>query len=96
VVDFFIHDAIGAQILIQVSESCYRDHQAKYDPEDEDIRVYGASALNPSAEARLQYIYLTLNTSLMATNQKKSKYYRADVFLVAGYDMKRLFGDLLD
>ncbi len=40
VVDFFIHDANGAQILIQVSESCYRDHKAKYDPEDEDIRVY--------------------------------------------------------
>jgi hypothetical protein len=84
VADFFIRDANGAQILIQVSESCYRDHKAKYDPEDEDIRVYGKSALNPSAEARLQYIYLTPNTSLMAKNQKKSKCYRADVFLVAG------------
>ena len=96
VVDFFIHDANGAQILIQVSESCYRDHKAKYDPEDQDVRVYAASALNPSPETKLQYIYLTPNTSLMATNQKRSKYYRADIFLVAGDDMKRLFGDLFD
>jgi hypothetical protein len=56
---FFIHDANGAQILIQASKSCYRDHKAEYDPEVEDIRMYVASALNPSPEARLQYIYNT-------------------------------------
>jgi hypothetical protein len=79
VVDFFLHDASGAQILIQVSASCFREQKAKYDPKDEDIRVYGASALKPRAEARLENIYLTPNTSLMGKNPK---YYRADVFLV--------------
>jgi len=96
VVDFFIHDADGAQLLIQASESCYRDHYAKYNPEDHNIQVYSASALNPNPNARLQYMYLTPSTSLMATNQKRSKYYRADVFLVAGDGMKKLFGDLFD
>jgi Mitochondrial ribosomal death-associated protein 3 len=96
VVDFFIHDANGAQILIQCSESCYRDHKAKYDPDDHDVQVYVASTLNPIADAELKYIYLTPNTSLMAANQKRSKHYRKDVFLVAGDDMKRLFRDLFD
>jgi hypothetical protein len=96
VVDFFIHDANGAQILIQFSYSCYCNHRAKYDPENHDVGVYVASALNPIAEAKLKYIYLTPNTSLMAANQKNSKHYRKDVFLVAGDGIKQLFGDLFD
>ncbi len=62
-VDFFIHDANGAQILIQMWNLFYRDHKAKYGPEDEDMEHH---LLNPSPEARLQYIYLTPNISFMA------------------------------
>jgi len=96
VVDFFIHDVNGAQLLIQASETCYCDHKAKYSPEDQDIKVYSASALNPNPNERLQYMYLTPSTSLMATNQKRSKCYHADVFLVTGDGMKKLFGNLFD
>jgi len=97
VVDFFIHDANGIQLLIQVSESCYRDHKAKYDPDDQNIQVYAAAALDPDPNARLQYMYLTPSTSLMATNQNtRSTHYHEDVLLVAGEDTERLFGDLFD
>jgi hypothetical protein len=94
VVDFFIHDADGAQILIQFSESCYLDHHALHDPKDQAIRDYSASALDPIPEAQLQYMYLTPSDRLMV---KRSKRYRSDVLLVAGADsMKQLFGNLFN
>ena len=78
--------------MIQVSESCYRDHKAKYDPESSDVGVYKASVQNPISEAEpIKYIYLTPNDSLMASDDRRSQYFRSDVLLVAGDDMKRLF-----
>ena len=93
VVDLLIHDASGAQILMQVSESCYRNHTGMYEPNDPRVQQYVASVHEPSVGVQLQYVYLTTNTSVMNNNEmKRTTHYRDDVLLVAGYNMERFFG----
>jgi hypothetical protein len=87
VIDFFIHDAHGTQILLQVSESFYRDHNAKYDPEDSTIKAYAAAAQNPIPGAPLHYVYLTSDDQLMSKSKnKRSKHYDDSIMLIAKSD----------
>jgi hypothetical protein len=59
IIDFFIHDAYGVQVLLQVSEVAYQNHKAKYDPNSGKLNVYSAATVNPINNARIQYVYLT-------------------------------------
>jgi hypothetical protein len=65
IIEFFIHDANGVQVLLQVSEVAYQDHKEKYDPNSAKLNVYSAATLNPVKNARIQYVYLTTNIHLM-------------------------------
>jgi hypothetical protein len=99
IVDFFIHDANGVQVLLQVSEVAYQDHKAKYDPNSAKLNVYSAATQNPINNARIQYVYLTTNSHLMKRYKNgnySSKYYRDDVLLVSGESASLLFSGLLD
>jgi hypothetical protein len=99
IIDFFIYDANGVQVLLQVSEVAYQDYVAKYDPNSADLNVYSAATQNPINNARIQYVYLTTNSHLMKRYKNgnySSKYYRDDVLLVSGESTSLLFSGLLD
>lgn len=94
VVDCFIHDANGARILIQVSKSCYRDHCSKFNPDDPAVQGYARAAYEPDNTLALRYFYLTTDDKMMKTNERRSsRYYRSDVWLVAGEDLRKTLGD---
>jgi hypothetical protein len=98
-IDFFIHDANGLQVLLQISEVAYQNHKAKYDPNSAKLNVYSAATLNPVKNARIQYVYLTTNADLMKIHKNgnySSKFYRDDVLLISGKSTSLVFAGLLD
>ena len=99
IIDFFIHDANGVQVLLQVSEVAYQNHKAKYDPNSGKLNVYSAATVDPVNNARIQYVYLMTNTHLMKMHKNgnySSKFYRDDVLLISGESTSLVFSGLLD
>ena len=86
-VEFFIHDARGAQILMLVSESGYRNHE----PMLHSARRYEEAARDPIPGTRVQYVYMTRKPSHVAINHQAM-----NALLVADDDRKRFLFGLLE